>query len=192
MRSSRFQLQSFARRWSARPPSVTSLLVITSVALSCAPWIVHAATADQLFDPKRIGNLFGLSADSVANGNYWQFLSFALMHDGPLHLLGNVLLLYFAGREVEPIVGGRHFAALFLIANSLGAVVQWAAMVAGWTPEGTILLGISAGTAAVVAAFATILPELEVTVLLFFVLPLRVRAKLFGFALVASAAALWL
>jgi membrane associated rhomboid family serine protease len=167
-------------------------MVILSVALSCAPWIVHAATADQMFDQTRIAALFGLSAESIASARYWQFLSFALIHDGPLHLVANLLLLYFAGREVEPIIGGRHFAGLFLIANFTGALVQWGAMVAGWTPPGTVLVGISAGTAAVVTAFATILPELEVTVLLFFVLPLRVRAKLFGFALLGTAAALWL
>jgi len=192
MRSSRFQLQSFARRWSARTPSVTSLLVALCISMSCAQWILSLAKDDPLFAEGSIERLFGLSATTLASGSYWQFLSFPLIHHGAWHLLADVLLLYFAGREVEPIIGARQFASLFLTANLAGGLAQWGAMAAGWAESGRSFVGISAGAAAVAAAFATILPELEVTVLLLFVLPLRVRAKIFGFVLVGIGAMLWL
>src|SRR3954454_15151603 len=113
MRSSRFQLQSFSRRWSARPPSVTSLLVISAIGIFCAHWIVFAVTGETLFSQETVSRLFGLSAGTLRTGSYWQFGSFALIHAGPIHLLTNVVLLYFAGREVEPIIGSRHFFGMF-------------------------------------------------------------------------------
>jgi hypothetical protein len=51
------------------------------------------------------------------------------------------------------------------------------------------LFGCSAMVAAVLAAYSTILPELEQRVALFFILPLRFRAKAFIWVIVAFAAA---
>ena len=54
----------------------------------------------------------------------------------------------------------------------------------GWAPngEGVALMGVSGAVAAVLAAYATILPELESTVNLFFVAPVRLRTKMVGLA----------
>ena len=56
----------------------------------------------------------------IRAGQWWKFLTFGLLHGDPLHLLADMLLLYVAGREVEPIVGARHFLALYGIGNLLG------------------------------------------------------------------------
>ncbi len=52
-------------------------------------------------------------------------------------------------------------------------------------------MGVSAGVAAVVVAYTTILPELEITVNLFFVIPLRLRAKYLAYALLAVCGLCW-
>ena len=127
-----------------------------------------------------------LDGHSIHLRQYWTFLTFPLLHDSnPLHLLANMVLLFFAGREVEPIVGRRHFLALYLGGNLLGGVAHWLAM-----PD-VQLVGVTAGVTAVFVAFTTILPELEVTVHLFFVLPLRLRAKYLAIALLALSAIFW-
>jgi len=46
-----------------------------------------------------------------------------------------------------------------------------------------VLLAASGGIAALVVAFATILPELELTASIFFVVPVKLKAKHFGYAL---------
>jgi hypothetical protein len=56
---------------------------------------------------------------------------------------------------------------------------------------GVSLVGVSAGVAAVVAAYSTTLPEFEVVGHLFFVIPLKVRAKFFGIAIAVIGAACW-
>lgn len=193
MRSSRFQLQSLARRWSGRRPSFTAMLLAGSVAAGATHWIAFLLTGQKLFpgaDP--LIAILGLSADSASSGSAWQFFTFALVHANPLHLLANVLPLYLAGREVEPIMGGRHFLTLYVLANLLGALAQWGAMAGGLAPEGAVFVGVSAGVAAVVSAFATILPELEVTLLILFVLPLRIRAKRFALGMLLLGLTLWL
>ncbi len=89
-----------------------------------------------------------------------------------------MFLLYFLGRDVESIFGQKHFLYLYLaglIGGELGHLFLM--------PSTTVLLAATGGLAAVVVAFATILPELEVTQSLFFVVPLKLKAKYLGNAL---------
>jgi rhomboid family protein len=95
------------------------------------------------------------------------------------------LLLYFAGREVEPIVGGRHLAAMYIGGNILGGVAQWLGT------AGPGVVGASAGVAAVVVSYATVLADFDVVGHLFFVIPVRIRAKFFGWAVLFFGAACW-
>jgi membrane associated rhomboid family serine protease len=186
MRPSRRQLQPFTRGWSAGRPSFTVLFI----ALHTAAFVAQF-TFEQWQNDRQIGDWLGqwlaLSDNGIANGRFWQFLSFITLHDSPLplHLLGNMLVLYFAGREVEPIIGSRHFLGLYLFANVFAGVAHWLAM-----PE-VALVGVTAGVCALLAAYATILPELEITWHLFFVLPLRLRAKHLGLGLVVVSTGLW-
>jgi hypothetical protein len=54
-------------------------------------------------------------------------------------------------------------------------------------PSSTVLLAASGGVAAIVVAFGTILPELELTDSFFFIFPVKVKAKHFAAALCALA-----
>jgi membrane associated rhomboid family serine protease len=171
---------------------VTALFVAISVVLGAMECSFLLLDRAELISHGHLWNLLALQPGAVHLGRLWQFVSFAGLHAGPLHLAGNVLALYFAGREVEPIIGARHFSALYLLAIFVGGVADWCAMLAGWLPADACLVGVSAGVAAVLVAYATILPELEVSATVLFVLPVRVRAKVFGVGCVALAALLWL
>src|SRR4051812_1991294 len=126
MRSSRFQLQSLARRWSGRRPSFTAMLLAGSVAAAVTHWTAFLFLGEKLFTPEdRLIRLLGVGAETVRSGNAWQLLTFAFLPANPLHLLANVLPLCLAGREVEPIMGGKHFLSLYVLANVLGGLAQW-------------------------------------------------------------------
>lgn len=179
-------MQPFVRRWQAGRPSATALVVALSAGAFVAQWLVEMLLRDS-----GSHNIFGpwlaLDTAGIHAGHWWKFLTFGLLHSSnPLHVLGNLLLLYFAGREVEPIVGPRHFLAIYGLGNILGGIAQWSVM----SPTAE-LVGVSAGVAAVVVAFTTILPELDVVVNLFFVIPLRLRAKHLAYALLAVAVLCW-
>lgn len=184
MRPSRRQIQPFVRRWTTGRPSATALAVALSVGAYGAQLVVELLLAGQ---PTRdiFRQWLALDGAAAATGHWWKFLTFGLLHHDPLHLLANMLLLYFAGREVEPIIGSRHFFAIYGLGTLIGGATHWLAM--PWQP----LVGVSAGVAAVVIAFTTILPELEVTMNLFFVIPLRLRAKYVAFALFGVSALCW-
>ena len=94
-----------------------------------------------------------------------------------------MLLLYFAGREVEALVGARHFLTIYFGGGLLGGLAQWTFTS---LPPNAPLIGASAGVLAVLIAFTTILPELELTCLLFFVIPIRIRARNLALLLVGS------
>ena len=127
-----------------------------------------------------------LDGAGITERHYWLFATFGLLHQGPLHAAANLTALFFAGREVEPVIGRRPFIALYLLGNLAGAVAHWQAM------PGVALVGVSGGVAAVVAAYATLLPELELGANLFFIIPLRLRAKFLGLVVLAFGGLCWI
>ena len=185
MRPSRRQTQPFTRTWAAGRPSATAVLVALNVGAYVAQVLAEYMLSD--FGEKgQVQRCFALDGTAMQTGQLWKFFTFQFIHAGPLHLLANMLLLFFAGREVEPIVGARHFLAIYGLGSLVGGIAHWLAM-----PD-IALVGASAGVAAVLVAFSTILPELEVTMHLFFVLPLRLRAKHLALALALMCGMLWI
>jgi membrane associated rhomboid family serine protease len=95
------------------------------------------------------------------------------LHGGFFHLLINMFVLWFFGREVEFFIGPRYFTRLYFIAGLTGAALQMAFC---WNTDASVV-GASAGVLGCVIAFATMFPDREVTLLLFFIIPVRMKAK---------------
>jgi len=149
-------------------------------------WFIGFMESDFQVDPHWLDQWLALDGKSFADGQWWQFLTFGFLHANLLHLLANLLLIYFAGREVEPIIGWKPTLSIFALGQLVGGIAHTFAM-----PE-IALVGASAGAAALVAAYATTLPELEFIGHLFFVVPLKLRAKYFGLGLALICALGWL
>lgn len=118
---------------------------------------------------------------ALASGWVWTLLTYALLHDGPIHLLMNGLGLYFIGREVAPLLGASRFLQFYLGAVLLGALA-WLGVHA-WMGGGP-LMGASAGVTALFIFFACVYPEREITFLLFFVLPVTIKPKILAWCMV--------
>lgn len=137
-----------------------------------------------------VSGLFELSTESFKAGMVWTALSYALIHHtgNYLHIIGNLLALFFFGREILPYLGGRRFFWLFVSAV-LGGAALWLAT--NWS-HGGIVVGASAGVMAVIVVYACMNPNQPITFLLFFIVPVTVKPKwialtllvidLFGFA----------
>jgi membrane associated rhomboid family serine protease len=128
-------------------------------------------------------DLLRLESGKFLQGEYWRLLSYQFLHAGPAHFLVNLLVLWFAGREIEPILGRVQFLWLCLIANVGGGAANLA------TGSAVPVEGFSAAVAAVLSAYATIMPELSTGVSFFHLFPLRFRAKYIAFMMVIFAAA---
>src|SRR5207247_256151 len=114
----------------------------------------------------------GLSDSGVREAYAWQFVTAMFLHNGPWHLLGNMLVLYFLGRDLELILGQRHFLYLYL-AGAIGGELGHLFLM----PPGSVLLAASGGVAAIVVAYATMLPDLELTGTRFFMVSVHLKAK---------------
>jgi membrane associated rhomboid family serine protease len=123
------------------------------------------------------GNYFALSVEGLKQGFVWQLLTYQFMHAGLLHIFLNCWVIYVFGHEIEETLGPQKFLALFLTSGVVGGLLQSAA---GWIWPlhfGGAVVGASAGAFGLVAAFAILFPERELTMLLFFIVPIRLSAK---------------
>jgi membrane associated rhomboid family serine protease len=178
MRSLRRQIENFNRRWAGGRFSVVAVLIAANTGMFAFQLI-----ADRLIPAAGgipwTGRWLALSGDGVRSGMEWQFFSYMFLHDGLMHLLFNMLTFYFAGREVEIIARPGHLLGMYFGGGLVGGVAQ----VLLSNPH-TPLVGASAGVCATLIAFTTIYPEMELTLLLFFVIPVRVKAKYLALGLV--------
>jgi membrane associated rhomboid family serine protease len=68
----------------------------------------------------------GLFGPSVAGGEWYRLFTSAFIHGGLIHIAGNMILLYFLGRVLEPGIGTPRFVAVYLaslFSGSLGALL---------------------------------------------------------------------
>ena len=58
-----------------------------------------------------VTDLFSLNVPHVLHGEVWRLLTFAFLHDtnSIMHILFNMLLLFWFGRQVEERLGGREY-----------------------------------------------------------------------------------
>jgi membrane associated rhomboid family serine protease len=87
-------------------------------------------------------------------------LSTTLLHTGFIHLLFNLMFLLICGRAVEPILGPKNVAALYLIGAFAAAAAQWAASPGTQVP----MIGASGAVSAVIGAYAMLFGRQKVRV----------------------------
>ena len=122
-----------------------------------------------------------LSANGLRRGFVWQPVTYMFLHDGPWHILVNLFILWFFGREVEYFIGPKNFTRLYFAAGLAGAAL-WLAFN---LHSAASVIGASAAVLGCVIAFATLFPNREITLLVFFVLPVTMKAKYLALAAVA-------
>lgn len=104
----------------------------------------------------------------------WTLLTYMFVHANFDHLFFNMLALFFFGMELERRVGGAKFLKIYFLSGVVAALAQM--MIAGGS-----LVGASGAIYGVMGCLAIIAPEIRV--LLFFVIPLSIRAAVVLFAL---------
>jgi len=186
------RIQPFIPRWTTGRRSVVTLLIVVSVMAFIGQTFADMAS------PGFVGQYLCLSMQGLQRGYFWQFITYLFIHGVPalpgvpgsghpavgvIHLFVNMMTLYFVGREVEAIAGPKHLLGMYFLGGIVGGVAQ---VFASPIP----VCGASAGVCAVLIAFTTILPEFEVTLLIFFVVPVRLRAKFVGWIVAGGAAAM--
>ena len=112
----------------------------------------------------------------LQEGYIWELLSYQFLHGGLFHLLINCAMIWFAGRQIEEALGKAKFLALYLVAGIFGGLFQCGLSWSGFLPPAGVV-GASAGIFGLIAAFAMVYWERELTFLIMFIIPVRMKAK---------------
>jgi len=98
------------------------------IAANIAVFIAEVATGAGGFDTLTSSLIpeFGLFGPSVAEGEWYRLVTCGFLHASLLHIAGNMILLFFLGRILEPGIGTARFVAIYivsLLAGSFGALL---------------------------------------------------------------------
>lgn len=118
-----------------------------------------------------------LSADWMSSFSVWELVSYQFLHQGPMHLLSNMLGLYFLGPEVERGLGTNRFFTLYFLSGILGGL--------GWSllaPDWHSCVGASGSVFGILGAYAALYPNRELILILFPFKPIKawVLVLIFG------------
>jgi membrane associated rhomboid family serine protease len=97
----------------------------------------------------------------------WTIVTYMFLHGGFMHILFNMLGLFFFGPQVEERLGPRRFATLYFLSGMTGAIVSF------FLAFGSPIVGASAGVFGVMLAFAYFWPNAPIY--LWGVLPVPAR-----------------
>jgi membrane associated rhomboid family serine protease len=104
----------------------------------------------------------------------WQFFTYLFLHGGVLHLALNMYALWVFGTEVERLWGSKVFLRYYFVTGVGAGLIHTLV-----TPFSTVpTIGASGAVVGVLTAFAMLFPDREVTLLLFFILPVRMTARM--------------
>jgi rhomboid protease GluP len=113
----------------ARFPSFTFAMLCVFVAVFAAELVFGVEPMKGLLEPsvQTLLALGGLQYTAAVGSDEWYRMFLApLMHASLAHLLFNAVALYFAGRVLEPMIGARWFAVLFVVSGLAGASMSLA------------------------------------------------------------------
>jgi membrane associated rhomboid family serine protease len=130
---------------------------------------------------------------------FWRFLTFQFLHADLSHLLFNMIGLFFFGAIVEQFLGHKRYLAFYLLCGIAGACMYLLLNFLGlavanltgiqripfllFDDPNTLLVGASAGVFGVIMAAAYLMPDAKV--LLFFVIPMKLKTLAYGLVAMA-------
>lgn len=130
---------------------------------------------------------------------FWRFITFQFLHASLSHILFNMIALFFFGAIVEEFLGGKRYLAFYLLCGVAGACMYlilnflglgFAKLTGDQTAPFLLfdnpdmpLVGASAGVFGVIMAAAYLMPQ--TTVLVFFVIPMKLKTLAYGLVALA-------
>lgn len=163
--------------WAVRPTTAVKWLLIANFAVFLLQQVFRAMD-NQLF-----ADFLKLSAQKVHEGCLWQFATYMFLHGSVIHLLLNLLMLYFFGNEVEFALGPKHFLGIYFGGGIVGGLTWFVFNL----HTAASMVGASGAVYAVTLAFAALYPRRPITLLVFFVVPITLLARQWAIVAVALA-----
>jgi len=153
-------------------------VTLALIAACCAVYLLQVAGGEDGFMRSIFGFgmipsvLFGTRTlpEGLLHAPHWLTpITYIFLHGGFLHLAGNMLFLWVFGDNVEDSMGHRRFLAFFLMTGAIAAIVQGAVAPTSEAP----MVGASGAVSGVLGAYLVLHPRVQVWVLMFAWIPLR-------------------
>lgn len=143
--------------------------VVKALMLTCTAVYIVELIAIVQGGQNRMIDLLAMTPLTITTKHYyWQFLTAVFLHGGFLHLVFNMLGLFFFGPELEMLWGQRRFLLFFLLTGILANMAAYA--VAIHYP--VAVLGASGAILAILGAYGALYPNRYI-ILYFF--PVKVK-----------------
>lgn len=152
-----------------RPTMLVTWLVIINVAVHLLNLLSSSAW------PGGFVRFFGLSLDGLAHLRIWQPVTYMFVHDTGdlLHILFNMLLLYFVGGEIERGFGRQRFMWFYAVCGIIGGLAYLALGAFSQRYFHTPLVGASGAVWGLLIAAMIFYPHMQI-VFIVFPMPIRV------------------
>ena len=144
-----------------RTPYTNYALVAVNVVIFLLSYYPHVDTLGA--EPEFIRNWANQFVLEPGPGQLelWQFVSYAFLHAGFMHIAGNMFFLYLFGNNVNDKLGNVGYLAFYLagaVFSGIGHVLL----------SGSSVLGASGAVAAVTGAYLVLFPQTLITVVYWF------------------------
>jgi membrane associated rhomboid family serine protease len=146
-------------------------VVATIIGINVVVYVLQVLTDNS---PNSVSHWLDLDLFPLLQGQVWRLVTYAFCHDvyNILHILINMLVLWWFGREIEAILGPREFTTFYLVSAIAAGILY---LVIGFLLGGDIapMVGASGAGMAVLVVFAMYFPRQKVY--LYFLFPIEIR-----------------
>jgi len=163
------------------PPLWKTILTSPSYLIILICFVLQIVAVLGFFSPAfdQIYNLLVLHADlGYMLVRPWTLITYMFLHGGLVHILFNMMTLYFFGPYLEKLIGKKQFVLMYLISGVVAAIGF--ILFEGNTGAG--LVGASGAVCGVLGAVAILNPNLQVYV---YFIPMKIKYMIVLYALVS-------
>ncbi len=101
-----------------------------------------------------------------ADWQYHQFVTYAFLHNGLFHIIGNMFFLYLFGNSVNEKLGNLGYVVFYLAGAVFSGIGHTLVNLSSYAPT----LGASGAVAAITGAYLVLFPQTLITVLYWFII----------------------
>lgn len=154
---------SFGQRWT---PAIKQLILLN----------VGLFLLSLVFRNSSWFSLLGLqNPEMISHLRLWQPVTYLFIHVDFWHLAFNMFALWMFGCDVEKAFGTKNFYNYYLLTGILTGICV--ALVGKLAGERSITIGASGAIFAVLLAYGVIFAERTLTLLIFFIIPVTMKAR---------------
>lgn len=158
--------------------SIVTILIWVNIAIYLACIMTGGGPEPVIKSP--VADVMVFHTHSIMHGQVWRMITSQYVHWTSLHILVNMLGLFFLAKQLERDWGQRQFIAIYTISGLIGNILLLLLTLKGWFDPGAPAAGASGCILGLLGAAAVRYPHAEVRI--YFLFPIKIRTAALIFA----------